>query len=83
MYAEHLIPTIFLSGRTGGNNLSTYKNRYCAMDKDTSVKVAVRIRPLSSEEQIHEPVLCLDTIPEESQVIRREMLTTGVPHIYT
>lgn len=39
------------------------------MDKDTSVKVAVRIRPLSSEEAIHEPVLCLDTIPEGSQVI--------------
>jgi len=28
----------------------------------------VRIRPLSSEEAIHEPVLCLDTIPEGSQV---------------
>lgn len=40
-----------------------------AMDKDTSVKVAVRIRPLSTEEAIHEPVLCLDTIPEGSQVI--------------
>ena len=39
------------------------------MDKDTSVKVAVRIRPLSTEEAIHEPVLCLDTIPEGSQVI--------------
>jgi hypothetical protein len=38
------------------------------MDKDTSVKVAVRIRPLSAEEHTHEPVLCLDTIAEESQV---------------
>ena len=38
------------------------------MDKDTSVKVAVRIRPLSIEEHVHEPVLCLDTIDEESQV---------------
>ena len=38
------------------------------MDKDTSVKVAVRIRPLSTEEQIHEPALCLGAIPEESQV---------------
>ena len=38
------------------------------MDKDTSVKVAVRIRPLSSDEAIHEPLLCLGTIPEGSQV---------------
>lgn len=38
------------------------------MEKDTSVKVAVRIRPLSTEEAIHEPILCLDTIPEGSQV---------------
>eukprot|EP01032_Pedospumella_encystans_P009002 gene9002-10625_t len=39
------------------------------MDKDTSVKVAVRIRPLSTEEAIHEPILCLDTIPEGSQIV--------------
>mmetsp|Transcript_15064 Transcript_15064/g.33201 ORF Transcript_15064/g.33201 Transcript_15064/m.33201 type:complete len:1521 (-) Transcript_15064:165-4727(-) len=39
------------------------------MDRDTSVKVAVRIRPLSSEEELYEPVLCINTIPEESQIV--------------
>lgn len=52
------------------------------MDKDTSVKVAVRIRPLSSEEAIHEPILCLDTIPEGFQVIN-SLLGPLVTIIYT
>ena len=38
------------------------------MDKDTSVKVAVRIRPLNADELLHESLMCIDTIPEESQV---------------
>jgi hypothetical protein len=45
------------------------------MDKDTSVKVAVRIRPLSTEEQIHEPALCLDAAVEDKQVILAYSLT--------
>lgn len=39
------------------------------MDRDTSVKVAVRIRPLNSDELQQESSLCLDTVPNEQQVL--------------
>lgn len=38
-------------------------------DSDTSVKVAVRIRPLSAEEAQYESQYCLRTIPQESQIL--------------
>ncbi len=38
-------------------------------NRDTAVKVAVRIRPLSDYEEIQDSSLCINTIPEENQVI--------------
>ena len=38
------------------------------MDSGTSVKVAVRIRPLSSEETQDDGTLCINSVPGEPQV---------------
>lgn len=38
------------------------------MDSGTSVKVAVRIRPLSSDEAQEDETLCINMIPGEPQV---------------
>lgn len=35
---------------------------------DTSVKVAVRIRPLSNDEKSNEDTLCVDVVKGENQV---------------
>jgi hypothetical protein len=37
-------------------------------DKDTAVKVAVRIRPLNDYEEIQDSSLCISAIPNENQV---------------
>jgi hypothetical protein len=39
------------------------------MESGTSVKVAVRIRPLSSEESNSDGTLCINTVPGMPQVI--------------
>ena len=37
-------------------------------EKDTSVKVAVRIRPLNDYEAVQDSSLCIDVVPGETQV---------------
>lgn len=37
-------------------------------DKDTTVKVAVRIRPLNDYEAVQDSSLCIDVVPGETQV---------------
>lgn len=37
-------------------------------DKDTSVKVAVRIRPLNDYEAVQDSSLCIDVVHGETQV---------------
>ena len=46
------------------------------MDKDTSVKVAVRIRPLSDYESVQESPYCISAITSESQVTLRLFFAT-------
>lgn len=39
------------------------------MSKDTAVKVAVRVRPLSDYEEIQDSSLCITTLSNENQVM--------------
>eukprot|EP00599_Poterioochromonas_sp_BG-1_P008389 CAMPEP_0173142146 /NCGR_PEP_ID=MMETSP1105-20130129/5918_1 /TAXON_ID=2985 /ORGANISM="Ochromonas sp., Strain BG-1" /LENGTH=1680 /DNA_ID=CAMNT_0014055489 /DNA_START=87 /DNA_END=5126 /DNA_ORIENTATION=- len=43
-------------------------NENSLISRDTAVKVAVRIRPLSDYEEIQDSSLCINTIPEENQI---------------